>query len=217
MHRIATALSVVLLVALFIGCSKSPSKPAMGQVIMHMTDAPAAFDAVNIVVDQVAIHASGGEGDGGEPGDSLETGEPEDSTDTHEADDDSTETHRSDGDSTETHGSDGDSSGVHSAGWEVLSHDTMTIDLLALRNGTTTQIGIGMVPAGHYTQVRLRLGHGSNVVVDGVAHALTVPSGLQSGLKLIGPFDVPAGGTVQVTLDFNAAQSVVLQSDGTYR
>ncbi|HTK31555.1 MAG TPA: DUF4382 domain-containing protein [Candidatus Saccharimonadaceae bacterium] len=207
MHRIATALGIVLLVALFFGCSKSPSKPAMGQVIVHMTDAPAAFDAVNIVVDQVAIHASNGSGDDGEPGDSLEVGEPEDSTDTHEADDDSTETHESDH----------DSSDVHQAGWEVLSHDTQTIDLLALRNGTTTQIGVGMVPAGHYTQVRLRLGAGSNVVVDGVAHPLTIPSGMQSGLKLIGPFSVSAGGTTQLTLDFIADQSVVLQSDGTYR
>jgi hypothetical protein len=55
------------------------------------------------------------------------------------------------------------------------------------------------------------------VVVDGVAHALIVPSGMQTGLKLIGPFSVSPGGTTQLTLDFVADQSVVLQSDGTYR
>ena len=63
------------------------------------------------------------------------------------------------------------------------------------------------MPAGHCTQIRLKLGAGSNVVVDGVTYPLTVPSGLQSGYKLVGEFDVPASGLVELALDLDAARS----------
>jgi hypothetical protein len=94
------------------------------------------------------------------------------------------------------------------SGWVVLNSTPATYDLLTLRNGVFVTIGAGLVPAGHYTQVRLKLGEGSNVVIDGVTHPLTVPSGLQSGLKLVGPFDVPAGGVIDLALDFDAARSI---------
>ena len=104
-----------------------------------------------------------------------------------------------------------------SGGWETLKHDTTTYDLLQLRNGVFTQLGAGDVPAGHYTQVRLHIGEGSNVVVDGVVHPLTIPSGMQSGYKLVGEFDVPAGGGVELTLDFDAARSVLLTGNQQYK
>src|SRR5215510_6816201 len=64
-------------------------------------------------------------------------------------------------------------------GWEVVKNDTAaTFDLLQLRNGVFATLGIAPVPAGHYTQIRLKLDPGSNVVVGGVPHPLTVPSGL---------------------------------------
>jgi hypothetical protein len=103
------------------------------------------------------------------------------------------------------------------SGWEVLRHDsTATFDLLKLRNGVFSKLAVGDVPSGHYTQVRLHLGAGSNVVVDGVAHPLTVPSGMQSGYKLIGEFNVPSGGQVELTLDFDAARSIVQTGNGLY-
>src|SRR5690242_3252804 len=82
-------------------------------------------------------------------------------------------------------------------GWQVLRSDPMNVDLLTLRNGVFTTLALAKVPAGHYTQIRLKLGPGSNVVIDGVAHPLTVPSGLQSGYKLVGSFDVPANGLLE--------------------
>lgn len=104
-----------------------------------------------------------------------------------------------------------------SGGWETLGHDsTTTYDLLVLRNGVFAALGSGLVPAGHYTQVRLKLADGSTVVVDGATHPLVVPSGLQSGYKLVGEFDVPAGGTVDLVIDFDAARSVILTGSGTY-
>jgi len=111
------------------------------------------------------------------------------------------------------HRSGADSTG----GWEVLAHDSSaTYDLIALRNGVFAGLGSGLVPAGHYTQVRLKLGDGSTVVVDGVSHPLVVPSGLQTGFKLIGEFDVPAGGLVDLLIDFDAARSVHLTGSGRY-
>ena len=102
------------------------------------------------------------------------------------------------------------------SGWHVLRTESIDVDLLTLRNGVFTTLALAEVPAGHYTQIRLKLGAGSNVVVDGVTHPLTVPSGLQSGYKLVGSFDVPAGGALNLALDFDAARSIVLTGSGTY-
>jgi hypothetical protein len=102
------------------------------------------------------------------------------------------------------------------AGWQVLRAESMNVDLITLRNGVFTTLALAQVPAGHYTQIRLKLGAGSNVVVDGTTHPLTVPSGLQSGYKLVGSFDVPANGLLDLALDFDAARSVVLTGSGSY-
>ncbi len=102
------------------------------------------------------------------------------------------------------------------SGWEAVAHDSTTYDLLALRNGVFATLGSGLVPAGHYTQVRLLLGPGSNVVVGGATYPLTVPSGFQTGFKLIGDFTVPAEGAVDLVIDFNAAQSVHVTGNGRY-
>jgi hypothetical protein len=103
-----------------------------------------------------------------------------------------------------------------SSGWVILNDTPATYDLLALQNGVFATIGTAKVPAGHYTQVRLKLGAGSNVVVGGVQYPLTVPSGMQTGLKLVGSFDVPANGLLDLALDFNAARSIVLNGAGVY-
>ena len=107
-----------------------------------------------------------------------------------------------------------DTSGT--SGWIVLNDTPATYDLLTLQNGVFVTIGTGKVPAGHYTQVRLKLGAGSNVVVNGVTYPLTVPSGLQTGLKLVGSFDVPADGLVDLALDFDAARSIHQNGAGNY-
>lgn len=114
-------------------------------------------------------------------------------------------------DTTET-----DTTQTDNSGWIVLNGTPATYDLLTLQNGVFVTIGTAQVPAGHYTQVRLKLGAGSTVTVDGVVHPLTVPSGMQTGLKLIGPFDVPAGGTVDIALDFDAARSIHQSGAGSY-
>ena len=58
--------------------------------------------------------------------------------------------------------------------WLVVRPDSAsTYDLLTLRNGVFVTLGFARgIPSGAYDQVRLVLGAGSNVVVDGVSHPL---------------------------------------------
>lgn len=100
--------------------------------------------------------------------------------------------------------------------WTVLTTTPATYDLMALQNGMFATIATGNVPAGRYTQVRLKIGTGSTVVVDGTSHPLEVPSGEQSGLKLVGAFDVPVNGVLDIALDFDASRSIVLTGSGDY-
>jgi hypothetical protein len=101
-------------------------------------------------------------------------------------------------------------------GWEVIRTDDFTVDLLTLRNGVFADFAEGTVPAGTYDEIRLKLTDGSNLVVDGETHPLTVPSGMSSGYKIKGPFEVPDGGEVVVLLDFEAEQSIHQTGNGRY-
>jgi hypothetical protein len=109
-----------------------------------------------------------------------------------------------------------DTDTVFTDGWIVLSDGPATYDLIDLRNGVFATIGETDLPAGQYDQIRLKLGAGSTVVVDGVSHSLVVPSGAQSGLKLIGDFDVNEGSMTDVGLDFDAARSIHETGNGTW-
>ena len=102
-------------------------------------------------------------------------------------------------------------------GWVTLSTPNQTYDLLSLTNGLSATLANGAtLPAGHYEQMRLVLGSGNTVVLsDGSSHPLTTPSGMQSGLKLIVSFDVQAGTTSDVFIDFDAAHSIQVNHTGT--
>lgn len=120
-----------------------------------------------------------------------------------------------------------DSAEEGDGGWETLDVGDgvlpLQVDLLTLRNGVLASLGDVELEAGQYSQIRLVLaenpanGNGelANYVVVRVdettteTHALTTPSAQQSGLKLIHPFEVPEGETVELVLDFDAARSVV--------
>lgn len=110
-------------------------------------------------------------------------------------------------------------------GWSDITLATpQKIDLLTLTNGVLTTLGQTTLPAGQYQQVRLVLASNqgntlaNSVVVSGTTteQALATPSAVQSGLKIIRPFTVPANQTVDLVLDFNACKSVVLQGNGSY-
>ncbi len=92
--------------------------------------------------------------------------------------------------------------------WIVLSDEQQTVNLLEFSNGKTTEIGSGDVPVGQYTQIRLKIAD-AEVVVDGQSYPVTVPSGAQSGLKLITQFSIVQGSSIELVADFDAHRSII--------
>jgi hypothetical protein len=97
----------------------------------------------------------------------------------------------------------------------LFTFEPRQIDLLALQGGDSTALLDGVtVPAGDYRQIRLQVNAGREAsdsyikVDDGSMHALFIPSGNQSGLKLTGGFTVPEGGSADFTIDFDLRKSV---------
>ena len=60
------------------------------------------------------------------------------------------------------------------------------------------------------------MGENNTVVIDGVEHALNVPSGSESGLKILINSDLTEGIAYSVLVDFDAAKSVVATGSGKY-
>lgn len=86
-------------------------------------------------------------------------------------------------------------------------------DLLTLQNGNAAPLlGDTTVPAGSYEWLRLILdpAEGSSYVVDDTGqHDLFIPSGAQTGLKLVRGFVMPAGGRADFTIDFLLHESII--------
>jgi hypothetical protein len=101
-------------------------------------------------------------------------------------------------------------------GWITLGTPDKTINLLNLVGGVDeTLVSGATLPAGTYGQMRLLLGSGNTVKLsDGTVQPLTVPSGLQTGLKLIVNFQVAPGTTKDVWIDFDAAHSIQVVQAG---
>ncbi len=101
-------------------------------------------------------------------------------------------------------------------GWVTLSTPGKTYDLLALTGGVSATLASGAtLPVGHYEQMRLILGSGNTVALsDGTTQPLTVPSGLQTGIKFPLSFDVQAGTMEDVFIDFDAAHSIQVVQAG---
>lgn len=93
-------------------------------------------------------------------------------------------------------------------------------------NGALASLGEVSLEAGHYTQVRLVLvpNNGSNPPRNSVLlsnttseEPLETPSAVQSGIKLVHGFEVPAGQRVDLVLDFDACRSIVKTGNGKYK
>ena len=115
--------------------------------------------------------------------------------------------------SVEVHKSGNDST----SGWFVINDSTRYFDLLLLTNGASAVLGDSSLSAGQYTQIRLIIGSGSYVIDQGVRHELEVPSGSQTGLKLIHQFTVESGKLYELILDFNVDKSIIITGNGSYK
>lgn len=110
------------------------------------------------------------------------------------------------------------------AGWsEIVLTTPRRIDLLNLVNGKLEDLGQTSLPAGTYNQVRLVLVPNSGATIansvvptGGGEVALSTPSGVQSGIKLNGNFEVASGATTEIALDFDACKSIVTRGNGSY-
>jgi hypothetical protein len=89
-----------------------------------------------------------------------------------------------------------------------------TIDLLNDSGTASAQLFSQPIPAGSYGQIRLMVvadGNPSNSYImlsDGTMHGLQVPSGSETGLKLVSGFTVPSTGVVDYTIDFDLRQAI---------
>jgi len=107
--------------------------------------------------------------------------------------------------------------------WQTVEmYDSpLTVNLLELVNGVREELGIADLPAGRYTQMRLIIGETpddpnlpyANFVVDKsnppVTYELKVPSGFQTGEKIIGGFEINPNQTTELILDIDACRSIV--------
>lgn len=109
-------------------------------------------------------------------------------------------------------------------GWtDVTLAPAKKINLLNLTNGVLETLGQTSLEAGTYTQIRLVLdantsGTANTVVPTGstLEQVLDTPSAVQSGIKLVGQFDVTAGQRSDIVIDFDACKSVVTKGNGKY-
>lgn len=102
------------------------------------------------------------------------------------------------------------------SGWQVLSDSAQTVNLLDLTDGKKKLIASQDLAPGTYSQIRLILGANNTVKVNGVEFPLTVPSGMQTGIKVNANITVKAGDTFNILLDFNAAQSIHETGNGRF-
>ena len=91
-----------------------------------------------------------------------------------------------------------------------------TINLLNEQNGNEASLLSGAsVPAGNYDWIRLLLNVSSNgtvansyIEINGAQYPLVIPSGAQTGLKLVQGFTMTANQVANFTIDFMLQQSI---------
>lgn len=92
-----------------------------------------------------------------------------------------------------------------------------SIDVLALAGGKSAAIlESRSVPAGRYEWIRLHIAAEQNAqdgsyidLTNGERYPLFIPSGSETGLKLVQGFNVSANGNSQFTIDFDLRKSVI--------
>lgn len=116
--------------------------------------------------------------------------------------------------------------------WQTVAEPNKTYNLLELVNGALEPLGETTLAAGHYTQMRLILGETAedsmnmlsmmhphaNYLIDsaGMPQEMKVPSGTNTGLKIVNGFDITENQITELILDFDAMRSVVRAGNGKY-
>lgn len=199
MTKRITRFALALAAAAGLAACDSTSGTQTGQLTVQLTDAPFPYESVSRVdVWVVRIDARVADADEADAA--------------ADVDDDT------DGDiDTDTDGAD------RAGGWVTIASPNRSINLLELRNGTTTNLGEATLPTGRYSGFRLilntdessvTLNDAAHTVLDGANGGIKFPSAHRTGIKvnLAEPIDVTEGGTVMV-IDFDVANSFVLRGN----
>src|SRR5215469_1947283 len=89
-----------------------------------------------------------------------------------------------------------------------------TIDLVTQSGTASAELFDQPISPGSYGQVRLMVNADGNAndsyitLADGSMHGLIIPSGDQTGLKLVSGFTVPSSGVVDYTVDFDLRKAI---------
>lgn len=191
--------SKILLSILFLFCGLLCFSPGCtdraGILTINLTDAPADYQEVHVTFSEISVHRA-------EEDDDIE----EQTTDIEDDEDD-----------------EGDSN------WIIISDVEQGFNLLDYQQQKKEfdLLAEAALLKGKYTQIRLKIVGGEDedgapktylkFFKDDTKYPLEVPSGVQSGLKLIHPFTISAGTVTTLYLDFDAEKSVKQTGNGQYK
>ena len=107
---------------------------------------------------------------------------------------------------------------------------SFTCDLKKLEKGATATLGVGALPVGHYTMIRVVVSSAklffdnatpegapacaANIAAPGTGVDVTIPSG---EVKLNRQFQLAANDASEILIDFDGARSVVETGNNSYR
>ncbi|HEV2110790.1 MAG TPA: DUF4382 domain-containing protein [Gammaproteobacteria bacterium] len=233
-------LSMALAAAVFAGCNGSSSTATPSGVLnLSVSDTPVdGATSVMVTFTGVEIQPAGGDGGDDQGSDGMDhDGAPSAATGTiiggpmDDADPGDTEEGGGDNDGAPSSGTssapssatspgdmDSDDSGAASKPLTFTFPTPRQIDLMQQQGGSSAMLLSGVnLPAGNYTWIRLIVASSGNTITlsDGSVHTLTIPSGDETGLKLVRGFTVAAGGVVNFTIDFDLRKSIIL-ANGQY-
>jgi hypothetical protein len=122
----------------------------------------------------------------------------------------------------------GNGNGNGNNSWKSVSAPNLpkTFNLYELTNGIREEIGLADLETGEYTQMRLIVGEMPDDGINDLSEAhpfgnyvidtdhnyqeLKIPSGYQTGIKIVHGFSIGTNQTTELIIDFNAEKSVVV-------
>jgi hypothetical protein len=95
------------------------------------------------------------------------------------------------------------------SGFRTLDRTERTVNLLDLQGGVTETLVSAEIPVGTLDQIRLYVRDASVELVTGETFDLTIPSGMESGIKVFPdpPVQVVGSLTTDLLLDFDVSES----------
>src|SRR5680860_275580 len=198
MKKLLFLLLIVTLASyLLVGCNPV-TPPAEGEgegtLKLYLTDAPGDYLAVDILISRIDAHIAEAEQEQAQEG-SMNF-QNRDSNNTEE-----------------------DIGGE----WVTLNNwdNGLPVDLIELE-GQTMLLSTNELGVGTYTQLRVFLMGEASITIEGeeepeITENLIIPSSAQTGIKLTHPFEIIEGQTTELTLDFDAQESIFINGNGEYR